>query len=204
LIEALIATTDFDTVSEAKNFVRNLCLHELGPEELGRLQKLYRPPHIIGMHFRRKKRKDIVIHPTLRRTLLAQLHRMSPPERSEEVLETGRKIAKKRMDEPQRHNLDYFWWEGECPFHDGDIVIQITKENSGHRLVSPPGTVVYTKTWKRGIETTTFIYIELPVKRRISLEQLSKWMGSSSKGRLSRNGQVSKDFAQRLISAWRD
>ena len=42
--EAVIQTTDKGIMQSARQFVRGLCLDELGPERLDHLAKLYRPP----------------------------------------------------------------------------------------------------------------------------------------------------------------
>lgn len=44
LQEAIVWVNDGAVVKAARDFVKNLCLDPLGPEELKRLQKLYRPP----------------------------------------------------------------------------------------------------------------------------------------------------------------
>jgi phosphatidylserine/phosphatidylglycerophosphate/cardiolipin synthase-like enzyme len=44
LTEALVKTSDRAVVRDAKSFVKGLCLDEMGPDRLDKLQKLYRPP----------------------------------------------------------------------------------------------------------------------------------------------------------------
>jgi PLD-like domain len=44
LTEAMVLTTDRQIVNDAKEFVRSVAKNEMGPDELRRLQKLYREP----------------------------------------------------------------------------------------------------------------------------------------------------------------
>jgi hypothetical protein len=49
LIEAMLRITDHKVISAAREFVRSLCLNELGPGTIDRLQRIYRPPYIPGV-----------------------------------------------------------------------------------------------------------------------------------------------------------
>jgi hypothetical protein len=46
LHEAMIVITDGKVAAAAKDFVRGICVQEVGPKSLSRLQKLYRPPRL--------------------------------------------------------------------------------------------------------------------------------------------------------------
>ncbi len=59
LIEAVLRTTEPSEVQAARKFVEDLCLHELTPEVLEQLGKLYRPP-VAGS--KRKQRSDEFVH----------------------------------------------------------------------------------------------------------------------------------------------
>jgi PLD-like domain len=48
LTEAIVKTPDRAVVRSAKAFVKGLCLDEMGPDRLTKLQKLYRPPQVPG------------------------------------------------------------------------------------------------------------------------------------------------------------
>jgi hypothetical protein len=202
LVEAVAATTEPETVGAARQFIRDLCLHELGPEELDRLQAMYRPPKIPGNAGKRKPRSNQGVGPALRRVLLAQLVSMAPPEGSESTEEAGREIAKSRQKKPRRHVLEDFWWTGQCPYKRGDTVVQVWDRSEGHPLISPPGNVVHTRVWRGGGRRCTFIYVELPKRRRIALDQFAKRLGRGAKKKLQRGGRVSNDFAKRLLAAW--
>jgi phosphatidylserine/phosphatidylglycerophosphate/cardiolipin synthase-like enzyme len=48
LREAMLVTTDRNAIATAREFIRELCVQEIGPETLTRLAKLYRPPRLPG------------------------------------------------------------------------------------------------------------------------------------------------------------
>lgn len=203
LVEAMLATTDRKAVRASRDFVRSLCVQELGPEAIKRLAKIYRPPRITGVRRprpRATKQHEVVELP---RVLLAQLRPADPPEGSESVQEAGRKVAAKRRQKPKRHKLDdFFWFGNKCPYCPGDMVVQVLKEGGGRRMISPPGTVVHTRAWRRGSRTTTFVFVEIPVRRRRVLEALAKRMGYGADKRLKKGGRLTRDFAERLLDAW--
>jgi len=202
LVEAAVAITDRKAVSTARQFVRSLCLHELGPKGLEHLQRMYRPPRIAGNRGRRQSRHRRVVRPELPRLLLAQLRPFDPPDGSEKTEKAGRQAGRKRMSQPRRHVLEDFWWSGRCPYRLGDIVVQVMREDDSRRMASPPGEVVHTAAWRRGATSWTFVYVELPRGRRASVERLAKRIGSGALKRLRRGGQVNRNFAERLLAAW--
>jgi hypothetical protein len=204
LREAMVVTTDSKAVAAAKEFVHGLCIQELGPEMLSRLGKLYRPPRLPGALRRRgsyQKRDGADDLPRLR---LAQLHLDPPPVESESAREAGRKLAAKRMERPRRHELDEFWCGGNYSASPGDIVVQVLDEGGNQHMVSPPGTVLHTRKWRRGKRELTFVFVELPARRRIALDRLARRLGRGSKKRLYREGQASRAFAERLLQAWQN
>ena len=204
LVEAMIVTSDRTAVVEAKRFVDSLCRHELGPEAIDRLAKMYRPPRIEGLSRTRLKTGQRQVPLSLPRVLLAQLIHEDPPDGSEEAMEKGRVKAKSLMAHPRRHELEEFWWIGNCPIRKHDVVVQVTKETNGRRMVSPPGTVVdLAKCRSRG-SRVTFVYVEVPVKRRMSLERLARQMGDGAQKKLRRGGKVNRQFAERLLAVWSD
>lgn len=139
--------------------------------------------------------------PELRRVLLAQLESIAPPAGSESAEEAGKKTATRRLKKPDLYVVDDFWRGGHCPYKPGDTVVQIVDEGDGRRMVSPAGNVIYTKRWpRRGPSKCTFVYIEVPKRRRIALDRLAKQLGKDAKKRLQRGGKVSRDFADRLLA----
>jgi hypothetical protein len=201
LVEAMISTTEPPAVKAAREFVCDLCLHELGPEELDRLQAMYHPPRFPGNHDMKEAKGNHNGKPSLRRVLLAKLTLGYPPEGSESAQEDGKKTATRRLKKPDLYVVDDFWRGGHCPYKPGDTVVQIVDEGDGRRMVSAAGNVIYTRRWpRRGPSKCTFVYIEVPKRRRMALDRLAKRLGKDAKKRLQRGGQVSKDFAERLLA----
>lgn len=92
LTEALVKTSDRTVVRSAKSFVKKLCLDELGPSRLDKLQKLYRPTQLPGGGASPKNAQS-----QMRRLRLAQLKPISAPEGSEASEEKGLAIAESRQ-----------------------------------------------------------------------------------------------------------
>jgi hypothetical protein len=200
LREAMIITTDKNAVAAARNYIRDLCIQEIGPETLSRLAKIYRPPRLPGGGGKANQRGST----DLPRVRLAQLRVEDPPTDSEGARQAGRKVAQKRMRMPRRHELEEFWYRGMCPIDRGDIVVQVSDEGAGQRMVSPPGTVVNARRWRKGRRKLTFFYVELPARRRISLARLAKSLGHGWNKRLRREGAIRRDLAEQLLQAWRE
>lgn len=202
LEEAVVAITDPGVVGAAREFVRSRCLHELGPEELKRLHAIYRPPRIPGA--KPSRRSNGGTRSQLRRVRIAQLTPSEFPDGSEGVQERGTATARKRMEKPRSHELDDFFWHGKCAFQPGDIVIQVVDEGGGRRMVSAPGTVTHRAVWSNGRRRCTFVYLELPKRRRLELGRLARRIGRGAKKRLMRTGAVNNEWARRLLAAWAD
>jgi hypothetical protein len=139
LIEAVIQTADKGIMRSAREFVRGLCLDELGPERLDYLAKLYRPPRFANGAKRSSKKHGI--RPELPRLLLAQLENESPPSETKATVRDGLESAKKKRKHGRNYTFDYFWWRGTFPYKVGDKVIQVTEENSRLSLVAPPADI---------------------------------------------------------------
>jgi hypothetical protein len=199
LTEAVVRTSDRTVVRDAKSFVKSLCLDEMGPDRLDKLQKLYRPPKLPGGSASPKKEQSRI--PRLR---LAQLRPVDAPEGSEATEEKGLGVAKSRQKQKRGYIVESFWWPGKCPYYDEDKVIQVTKYPDGRRFVHAPADVLHTRVWRRrnGREVT-FVYLELPDVRRVSLERLAERLGRGAKKNLRRNGIVrNEDFAEKLLGNW--
>lgn len=202
LIEAVMTVTNRGMIAAATAFVRGLCLDELGPEELKQSTKIYRPPRFTDAGRRRKRAERGGAAKDIRPALLAQLVMEDPPEGSEDTLESGRTIAAKRVSNKKQFVLQAFGWSGVCPFNRRDKVVQIVDETGRRTLVSPPGSVIYTRKWRRKNRKLTYVYLEVPVRRRISLKTLARKLGRDSRKRLLRGGRVRRDFAERLLAVW--
>lgn len=191
LIEAALRTREPAAVRAARAFVGDHCLHELTPELLKRLAKLYRPA------------AGSVSPPTLPRLWLAQLDLQEWSERDQALHDAGEVVARKRREHPRRFELDSFRWTGRCPYQRGDKVIQITDEGSAGRLMAAPGNVLYVRTrrGKRGL--VSFVYLERPALRRRQAAAVARKLGRGAQKRLQRGGPVREAaFAQALLNLW--
>jgi hypothetical protein len=203
LIEAIVVTTDKSAVKAVRALIERHCLQPLGPEELDRLQSMYRPPHLppesrrVGPRARRRGTA-----PTLRPLRLVQLWHHDPPEGSEAAAKAGRAAARREMTRPRAHDLDEFHWDWACPFQRGDVVVQIVNEGGGRRMVSPPGNVINVTKWARGNGRRTFVYLELPRRPRTELKRLARRIGRGAQKRLLRGGKASADFAHDVLVAF--
>jgi hypothetical protein len=192
LQEAIIRTTDTALIQAARSFVKNLCLEPLGPAELKRLQKLYRPPRFVPG--RRKTKGEKQKYSTLRVT---QIRHVTVPDKLKEAFVAGHKEA----TEKRRHNsgftIEEFYWSDPSPFRDGQMVIQVYKNAHG-RTVSPPGHVIHTRAYRNGKQRKTLIYVEVPDQDWVPLSRF----GRSAKEILSRGGIKNQSTTRRLLALW--
>jgi len=202
LLEAVLVTTDRGSVKAAKEYVRSLCLNELGIEELRRLGGLYRRPQMQGKKRRTSAKRSA--RAVLSELRLAKLIVREWPSGSESAQIAGEKVARARRKHRATHEIDTFHWGGNGAFRRGQSVIQIIDEGAGNVFVSPPGNVINTKKWRSGKRGGMFVYLELPKLRRKRLHIFSKQLGYGAKKKLSRSGRVADvDFAEKIRSAWR-
>jgi hypothetical protein len=203
LVEAVVRTTETDTVRSARQFVRELCLHELTPAVLKHLAKLYRPPHVPGGQPRKLNNKEVSIRPALPRLLLGQLRLVDWSEREQAFHDTALAVAKRRREHPRSFELDSFRYSGKCAYRRGDVVVQVTDEGKDGVLVSPPGNVLHVRTRRDGNRQVSFVYVERPAQRRRQVTKLARALGRGALKRLRRNGVVrDAAFAQALLNTW--
>lgn len=203
LVEAVIRSTDPGVVLAARQFVNDHCLHELTPTVLKRLEKLYRPPLVPGGQREKQTSKHSSNRPTLPRLLLAKLQLNDWSERDQGLHDAALPIAKKRRQHPRSHEMESFHWSGKCPYERGDVVVQVTDEGAGRVLVSPPGNVLHVHTRKYGNRQVSFVYLELPARRRRAVKTLARTVGRDASKILQRSGVVRDAvFAQALLNVW--
>lgn len=204
LIESLIATKEAKVVADARRFVKGLCLHRLSPELLKNLAKLYRPPK--GGRFKTRKqavnRKGVI--PRIPKLKIAQLERIDYSAKEQEVHEAGLRVAKSKMKRRSSIELESFQYPGRIVYSPNDVVIQITDEGNGRRMVSPPGNVIYVRKYRKARGAAFFIYLELPKdKRRRDLRKIIGHLGKGARKKLKREGLVrNAAFARELLALW--
>jgi hypothetical protein len=202
LVETLLYTTEPGAVRDARQFVRDHSLQELGPRMLKELAKIYRPPRVPGGKRGKTRVKETVAGPTLPRLLLVQLALTTWSERDQNLHDRGMAVAKKRRQHPRSFELDSFGWSGHCSCQRGDVVVQITDEGNGRVLVAPPGNVLHVRTRRDGNRQLSFVYVELPIRRRRQVKSLARVLGCTQK-RLRRDGVIrDASLAERLLNTW--
>lgn len=203
LVEALVRTTEPSAVRAARQFVQDLCLHELTPTVLKRLAKLYRPPLLPGGKRGKKANNESFRRPTLPRLMLAQLTLGNWSEREQAIHDAALPTAKKRRQHPRSYELESFLWTGDCRYRRGDVVVQVTKKARGGILVSPPGNVLHVRTRDDSNRRVSFVYLESPNRRRCTIKALARSLGRGALKRLRRGGMVRDTaFAKALLNTW--
>jgi hypothetical protein len=203
LVEAMVRTTESSVVGAAKDFVLGQCLHELTPEVVKRLTKLYRPPKVAGGGGGKRKFARSSGGASLPRLLLAQLRIVDLSDAEQEIQEAALEVAKKRREHKRGFEIEDFRYYGRCPFRRGDVVVQVTDEGGGKVLVAPPGNVLHVTTRKSGRVRTSFVCVERPVCRRRGVDALARRLGRKGRKLLRRNGLVRNSaFAEALLKAW--
>jgi hypothetical protein len=126
------------------------------------------------------------------------------PKDSEAAEEKGLKVAQSRRRKKRGYIVDSFWWSGKARHYENDKVVQVTEYAKGQRLIDAPADVIHTSLWRgRDGREVTFVYLELPDVRRVSLKTLAKRLGRGAKKNLCKNGIVrNEDFAEKLLACW--
>jgi hypothetical protein len=203
LVEAVVRTTEPSAVRAARQFVQDLCLHELTPTVLKRLTKIYRPPLVPGGKRGKRTAKASFRRPTLPRLMLAQLHLEDWSERDQAMHDAALLVAKKRREHPRSFELESFRQTGKCPYQRGDVVIQVTDEGGGSILVTPPGNVLHVRTRHDKNRQVSFVYLERSARRRRPVKTLARALGRGALKRLRRDGIIRDSaFAQALLNKW--
>jgi hypothetical protein len=191
LQEAVVRITDAAVARAARDFVKDLCLEPLGPSELKRLQKLYRPPRFAPGQSKKGPKTQFS---TLR---VAQTHEVDIPDKLDKAFEAGSKEAIKKRRHGSGFYIEEFYWHSPSPFRDGQLVIEVFRDAHG-RTVSPPGRVIHTHDYRDGKRRKTLIYLELPDRDWEPLSRFSKEL----KTILGRGGTKTQAATRKLLSFW--
>jgi hypothetical protein len=137
------------------------------------------------------------VRPKLTRLRLAHLAIGDHPVGSESALEQGRKAANEKRKHRRTHYLDEFRRANDS-IRSGDTVVQLVDERNGPDLVTPPGEVIGTKNWSNGKRHCTFVFLEVPKRKRVRVDRLARRLGRGAVKKLKRSGLVAEEFAERL------
>ena len=203
LVEAILRSTDPKVISEAKKFVESLCLHELTPRLLEKLEGLYVPPKMPRGGQRTHTSDGNADIPEIPHLRIARLKDVKWSDWDQKNIEEGAPEAERRREHGKGYCLEYFKWAGRCAIQEGDIVVQILTEKDGRVFVSPPGNVVMTLNRRQGGKEVTYVHLERPDRHRRTLERVTRKIGDEFAGKLSRSGVVKNaDCARALLKSW--
>jgi PLD-like domain len=185
LFEAIVRTSNRRTVALARQFVREHCIRSIGPEEIKRLSKIYRPPNV-----RLTKTKPQVSMANLK---IIRLSDYELPASREGRYVRSETLAKKKIISAT-HQLYDFYWKEKHKFLEGERILPIHKDADGVSYVSPPGSVISITHFKDGLKYPTMIFLEMPKRRRLSLNELIRRVGRGCRAKLEK-GRVIYDSA---------
>jgi hypothetical protein len=203
LVEAMLLTTDRKVVERSKAFVRSIAKNELGPEQLQRLRKLYRPPQRpLGGARRKNKRQGLRVDASLPAIRLVRLVPATWSERDWTEHDAGIAIAGRRR-EHRSWKLDDFQWFGTPTFERGEKIMRVTREDSGLELVDPPATVLYVRSYPYKNGRASLVFLEGPHRRRRALRHVAKQLGRGGRKRLKRGGRLRRETSDKLYDIWK-
>jgi hypothetical protein len=180
LVEAVLRTTEPDAVQAARKFVEDHCLHELTPEVLKQLSKLYQPPLIPGGKRKQGSVVDSAKRPTLPRLFLAQLRLIEWSDRDQALHDAGLVVARKRREHPRTFKPTSFRVAGQCRDKPGEVVIQLTDEGAGKVLVSPPANVLHIRRRQDAKGCVAFVHLEHAARGGREVGKLAIQLGRGS------------------------
>lgn len=196
LVEAVALISETNAVATARHFIGDLCQQQLTPKRLGQLAKLYMPPVFTGVAAAKKTTSKAATDPLY----LEQLNKTDWSGEVEALAKKGRPKAEKKRVHGRGYRIDEYNITGKCRVAERYQVIQVTTEDKGRVLVSPPGMVLNVEKQRIGKILESIVYVEVPVQRRRSLAALSKRLGPSYVKQLKKTeGRVSDArFAKKL------
>jgi len=190
LREAMVRVTDVSVVRAVRRFINGLCLEQLGPDELKRLHKLYRPPTFVAVGIKVGKKKAAQLS-TLR---VAPTREAKIPDELEREFEVGREVANRNKKNGSGFYIEEFFWTNRSPFRKGQLVIEVYRGPHG-RTVSPPGHVIHT----RKVKSKTLVYVELPNREWKAFSHFP----AKAREVLDRGGEKSAAATAALLANWR-
>ena len=204
LMESAVVTTHQPTVTAAKGLVRDIAINEVGPNELKRLQKLYREPRFVPGHRRSRSpaqsiRTNQLELPSIR---VVMLTRNTLTEQEAAEAKAGAGVARTRRQHPRTWINDYFTWTGRCAMQPRDRILVITREADGRSLVDPIASVTHVRRYRTTRGDGAIVYFEHPDRRRRTLKAIALKLGRGALSRLRREGNLSLKTSGQLYEFW--
>lgn len=199
LTEAALATTDTAIVQQARQFVQSLAVGvPMGPEELQRLSRLYKPPSVrtLGGKAAKQKRKTT-------RYFYDGFQTEDVPEGAEQTEKAVyREGLLRRL---KRTHLCYtLWYGGKPQYREGDVVFFVEDDDNGNEMMSPPARVLTERQWSNGSTSYTFHAFEQRDQRRAATMSIAEKLGRGWKTTFSRFGKLNTEEGQRLSDWWNE
>lgn len=169
LEEAALETTERAAIKDAQRFIARLEKTPLGPDELQRLSKIYRPPRFF---FTGAKTQ-----PGNSRFWLVPLDTGDWDADAKAAAKQMRPKAKRQL-KSQDFELQEFYWEGgDLPVQlaRDDVVVQVVETNRGRTEIIRPARVVAIKRYRTTKRNTRAVVVFLRVKRKnasLTLKQI--------------------------------
>jgi hypothetical protein len=200
LIEALVEFTDPGAVRAARHFVRSLCVRPLSDIELLMLEKSWRPPRIPKGTKDARQRSKSDVTPKL---AIAHVEPDDWTDDDEKHYEKARSVAKRSPLHEARNRLEVYRALGTREYAHGTLILRVTTERDGRKLVSPPSKIVDVRRYpaKRGV--VRYVFLDTPAQRRRRLETFTTQLRRGGKELLSREGLVPSDRAREILEHWR-
>ena len=200
LVEAVLESTDRSVVTSALRFVREQAVQRVLPEYARTMLKLYKPAKF-GASGEGTPNHGLPATPVVHVVHLVY-ENWSEAETAFDERET--QIAARLRKRPRQSVVDAFRWTGGCVIQKGDIVIQVTAEGRGRKLVSPPANVLRVRRYGKTGRPIRFVYVEVPTaQRRKALKVVRKRLPGRAARTMSRNSTVRRASQVRaLLGAW--
>lgn len=200
LVEAVVETTTPAVVNAARRFVREQSFRLVTPQYAQRMAKFYKPPK-----FAAPQRRNIdaslpqapVVH-------VLQLKHVTQSDEEQRFAQKELVVARRKRAKPRSCFVDYFQLQGRVRLDVEDVVVQVTDEGDGRKMVSPHGNVIRVSRYQKGRRASAFVYVEIPKKlRRKNLKAVVKRLGHQAKDYLNKD-RVVRDgaFVRSLLGLW--
>jgi len=184
LTEAIIRSDARSVVSDARAFVRQIGVVEMGKEEIAALQKIYVAPKNSG----RKQGGR------LRSSNLRIVHLDEPenvPARASKEVKQGERRARELVQ--PRHRTDFIWNDFGLRYRDGERLLFV---EGGY--IRPPATVLF----NQSVEGIMVTHFETRNQRDKNLKSVKSLLTKETYKRLSRQGVVSEAASRELLRLW--
>ncbi len=200
LVEAVLESTDRSVVNGALRFIRVQAVQRVLPEYARTMLKLYKPPKFGAAKAGTPKHTPAatpVVH-----VVHLLYENWSEAETAFDERET--KFAARLRQRPRQSVVDGFRWTGSCVIKKGDIVIQVTAEGGGRKLVSPPANVLRVRRYRATGRPVWFVYVEVPTgQRRKALKVVRERLPGSVARMMLQNSTVRRaSLVRALLGVW--